>query len=141
MNNHYKTTEVLKSLKRLDFHRLFELSEADGVDVFRLNYNTNGVDITMIIALDDSNWSLIRYYIAECYNPIKKEQILDLLNELNKTRRSKYFIDHENNIISEIQLPSADESFDADQLVHIAIIFLKEIEKNDYSKIMRVLWS
>jgi len=99
------------------------------------------VTLTLVIAPEDSNWTLIRYYIAECHNPIKKEQMLDLLNELNKIRRTKYFIDKNNQIVSELHYLATDDYFDAGQVIHAAIMFLKGIEEKDYPKIMRVLWS
>ena len=141
MNNYRKTRELQKELRKLELEHLFTVDSVGSADVFRCEYSGKGVNMVLLMVVEEGDWIMLRYLIAENNNPVKQERLYELLNLLNSKRKIKYYIGDDNLVVGEFFLRDDEYSFDANACIQMAIGYLKSIEQEDYSRIMRVLWS
>lgn len=139
MYNYPQSRQIAKELERTNLDNAFKFNSIGSTDVFTCNYNGNGINMTMIIAIEDGDWIVYRYYIADI-NPSKESEFLKLMNTLNNERRLKYYIDDTSTITANFFQRAENSIFNANECIQMAVTFLKCIEAQDYPLIMKTLW-
>lgn len=133
-------------IKKIEINHIFESRDIieHNVSIFETQQSIKGgQNAYFFIPFDDSIFNKCEIAFANLNNVNKKEQILELLNELNtENKYIKYILNpHNNDIISEFCLIGDANSFDAELFWNLIILAFQNIEDNIYKKIMRVIWS
>ena len=115
---------------------------ADGSAFFKAMYRLRtGDDVTLLFsfepggaALDITLLGLVRFD-----DPLKREKILNVLNELNaKYRYTKFFINNDGTVVAQTSLPTL--SFHPENAVRLGLATLFNVEE-EYPNIMRIRWA
>lgn len=113
----------------------------DNSVVYKSNYTIAGNSIPFIIVVDDSLFTMLQCRLIKLNNPAKRENLLYLLNQLNSNyKANKFVLTDDDDVDFSISFISTDEEFDPELIVGLTYNIMKGLE-DDYSKIMRVIWS
>lgn len=132
----------LQELKRTEFDEVFERIDSEGATIFRALQDIKNGRCVVLVVIDDSIYNTVTYTFAKLEDEDKKTEMLKLLNQLNQTYKAlHFFIDDENQIVATFSYTSIAEGFNGDILLTMTVNLFKLIEKDEYSKIMKVMWS
>lgn len=129
-------------LRRMGFENTFEEVQLDNAVGFRAIQDMKNGRCVIGIVIDDSIFSTITITFASLDNVVKREKMLDLLNELNQSyKTTKFYINDENQISAQMSYISLSENFNAEVFMASVLNMYRDIEENEYAKVMRVMWS
>lgn len=122
----------------------FEEDVNDGARLVVMHQRiANSIELTMIVDFSNNNSvvSILIGDIAHIDSPLKKEELLKLINELNiEYNFMKFFVLDNGSVRANINLFVHDET-DYDDIVMSIIVTVKAIEDEAYKKLMRLQWS
>lgn len=131
-------------LNQSDIH--FEEGKLDDGGKFYRFYQSvkNGETLTFIFLFSsDDTWVDINIFnIATIESPLKRGEVLKLINSLNTTYRyPKFVVDERGEISTQTSIPIADPmNFDADAIFLVSYFCYRAIEE-EYPKFMKLRWA
>lgn len=142
MSYQMKKDKLIKALKDVDLYRIFNVSEENDFILFQTEQNIKNDRCLISTALDDRIYNSIHYFLGHLGNPGKKQQMLDLMNDINKEGLMiKYYLDEGDAIMARITYMVPNEEFDANFFVNLITAGYNIIANNHYPQIMRLVWS
>ena len=120
-----------------------EDTNEDGVTFFRLRQKTESEYLIILISFnnDYSACDITIGNIVRIESPLKREELLKLLNEFNgKYRYQKYFVEDNGDVLVQYSLPVTD-STEGEDVERVLIIILGGIIKDNLPKFMKLRWS
>ena len=121
----------------LDF---VELDDGDTVVEIRESLEC-GVNLRMVVVFssDDSMVGVYGLDFIQGINPMKKSYVYEAINELNsKYTYYKYIVDKEKIVLQSFAL--FNDNFDSNIVMKI-IMGMMNLVNNDYSGLMKIIWS
>lgn len=132
----------LKELEDSKINNTFEKVDINEAVGFRAIQNMSNGICSIVVVLDNSAYNLVGYTFGKIENLDKKENILNLLNGLNQEYKIlKFYVDDDNKIVAQFAYTSIADDFNAKLLLKIIATSLRNIEDNEYPKIMKIMWS
>lgn len=132
-----------KEFDRRDLNGIFKRNDyEDTQDVLFHGKQKMGNGICNIyIGLDDSIFNQAQYVITNLDNENKRNEILNLLNELNINYKTIHFyINKDNNIMGQILYASDNDDFNANLFCSMITNHYTLILENEFPEIMKVMW-
>ncbi|GAB6505958.1 TPA: hypothetical protein ACOQ31_003929 [Bacillus cereus] len=130
-------------LQAEDFH-MMENENNDGSIFFSTDQRTDsGANIRLVVAFSNDYTSVDMYClnIAQVNNPLKKDAILTLLNDLNTDYRfAKFTIENSNSITISIPLDFSETNFDP-SVVMKHLFGLYNCADKEYQTFMKLIWA
>ena len=109
--------------------------------LYRSNYTISGNNVIFLISLDSSLYTLLQCRLMKLNNPLKREKMLYLLNDLNSNYKANKFVLTENDFVDfTVPFISTDDEFNPELVMSLTHNILKMLD-DDYAKLMRVNWS
>lgn len=101
----------------------------------------NGGNVLIAVSFnkDETLIDLNVFNIAKIDNPLKKEELHKLINELNKNYRYTKFTEHEGNITAQYSYDIFDD-FDPSRTMNHIVLLLNTVE-DAYPKFMKLQWA
>lgn len=134
-----KKVKLEKELNKRDVDYILE--EQEGRILYRIHYTLYGQDIQTILRLEEDKINDCRICFGELEDRNKKEQILELINELNETYRNVKYRLSENYLLNQFIYISTADSFDAELFVDIVFVELSSLYDRELKKFMKIIWS
>jgi hypothetical protein len=129
-------------LKKEDFY-MEELKEDDGSIFFRAEQNIKGGGLCTIVIsfnVEETMVDLYIYNVAHISDPLKKESLHKLLNDLNKNYRFSKFTEHEGKVTIKYSFSAEKDKLNAEDAFDTAVSLYRTAEEN-YSKFMKLQWA
>lgn len=140
-----KKQKFLNALKKAEFDKIFDNRDVEeyNASIFEARQNIqNGQQGDIFIIFEDSLYSTCTITFAKLDNLNKKEQILELINELNDGNKFiKYKLNKDNEIEAVFAFIGNAEQLDAELFLELTIHTFKIMQENAFKKVMRILWS
>lgn len=128
-------------LQEIDFF-MEQLNDEDGV-FFRVrqSFETGG-EVILVVSFNDSEDIIDLYVhnIAHITNPLKKEHLHNLLNELNVNYRFIKFMELEGRVSAQYSITVDQNSIDPQYLMDLLKLLFDTTEEN-YPKFMKLQWA
>lgn len=144
MNYVEKKRRVINALNNYKLGEIFKITAEDdemGV-LFQAQQNIANSSCIISIELRNNDVSIVYFALGKLNNLVKKESMLELLNEFNKESSIlKFYLDDDNAIIAMLDYIDNQEEFDANNLISFLGIAFNLIQEKYFSKIMRVMWA
>ena len=120
-----------------------EVQEDNGGVFFRTRQGfDNGGSVIVVVAFNDREdlVDLQIFGVASINNPLKKENVHSLINELNKNYRFSKFMEADGNISAQYSFNVAQSQLDPAFLMDTLIMLLRTTEES-YPKFMKLQWA
>ncbi|KUP04425.1 hypothetical protein Q75_15660 [Bacillus coahuilensis p1.1.43] len=120
-----------------------EVQEESGGVFFRTRQGFDNGGSVVIVAAFNELQDIVDLQIlglASITNPLKKESVHNLLNELNFNYRFSKFLEVEGNISAQYSIHLGDKVLDAEFLMDTLLMLLRSAEEN-YPKFMKLQWA
>lgn len=114
----------------------------DGTPFVRMRQTIeNGEPLLIIIGFSDGYTEVDIFNIATIESPLKRDELLKLVNDLNlKYRYPRFMVNDEGRVSAEMSISHKDQSlFDVAAPMHMAMFAVKAII-DEYSKFMKLRW-
>ncbi|HDR4421064.1 TPA: hypothetical protein QCP59_001849 [Bacillus cereus] len=135
--------EFREHIQAKDFY-MAEDTNNDGSIFFSIDQRTDsGASIRLVVAFNQeyTNVDLYCFNVAQVNNPLKKDAVLTLLNDLNVDYRfAKFTIENSNSITITIPLDFSETNFDP-SLVMKHLIGLYNYADKEYQTFMKLVWA
>ncbi len=136
-----------KFSKFLDEHgiKVFRAEEAEGElhpVVYRSAMEVERQNLPTMLVIDDSIYVMLQVRVGDkLIKETNKAAVMEHINSLNeKYKVFKYFITDNGYIVIESCIPSTDEQF-VPEIVHAVIDVVYKHLNEEYSKLMKTVWS
>ncbi|MEF3313241.1 hypothetical protein PV433_30570 [Paenibacillus sp. GYB004] len=120
-----------------------ELKDDQGGTFFRADQRLeNGGSVLLVVSFNEREdiVDLNVYNIAKITNPLKKESIHNLINDLNIDYRFTKFMEQNGVVSAQYSLTAEQNKLDAGRVLEMLIMLLRSAEDN-YPKFMKLQWA
>lgn len=110
---------------------------------FRMSQNIKNGGTALIVVLFNKNQQIVDlnvFQVASVTDPLKKEPLFKLLNELNKSYRFSTFTEREGEVSVGYSYQVHDNSLDGEEVLDMLIMLFQTAEDN-YPKFMKLQWN
>lgn len=125
-----------------DLH--FEEDIADGIPFVHMREQIKNAATLLIIFDFDVNETIATmhiYNVAKIDSPLKRDELLRLVNDLNNRYRFVKYIVTDNGDVSIEYSTYVNESYDFSKLIFILFLTIKALEEEELKKFMRLQWA
>lgn len=119
-----------------------EIKEKDGVIYFKSEQTIdNGGSVTLVIVFnsDESIVDINAFNIAKINNPLKRDNFLDLINELNLDYRFTKFYETQGTVSATYSMPISP-NFSPNTIFNTAVMVYQSSAAS-FPKFMKLVWS
>lgn len=135
-----KKEKLEQELKRRDIRYTIEEREDD--IVFYIEYTLYHQNITVALIVDNTVYHDCYIYFGELEDGNKREQILNLMNELNSQYRiEKFVLLSANNLVLSCSYITEYKNFDAPLFIDYVFFNIFQLKDEHLKKFMKILWS
>lgn len=137
-----KKNKLFQALRQAELYQIFKITEDTNSVFLQAQQNIKNGRCVISIDLDDRVFNAIHYFLGNLENPGKKQKMLDLLNELNKTSlMTKYYLDDNDSIMARVTYIIPNDDFDGSFFVSLITNAFNNIADSHYQQIMRLVWA
>lgn len=129
-------------LQEIDLH-MEEINEDGGGVFFRTRQSFDNGGSVVIVASFNEKQTIVDlqiFDIAHITNPLKKDAVYQLLNDLNGGYRFSKFLEYEGKITAQYSYLISEENFNPAVIMDI-LIMLVETAEESYPKFMKIQWA
>lgn len=129
-------------LQEINLH-MEEIKEDSGGVFFRTRQSFNNGGSVVIVASFNEKQNIVDlqiFDIANITNPLKKDAVYQLLNDLNGSYRFSKFLEHEGEITAQHSYLINETNFNPAVVMDI-LIMLVETAEESYPKFMKIQWA
>lgn len=122
----------------------FEEDIADGIPFVRMREQIENAATLLIIFdfdVDETIASMRIYNVAKIDSPLKRDELLRLVNDLNDRYRFVKYIVTDNGDVSIQYSTHVNESYDFSKLILILVLTVKALREEELKKFMRLQWA
>ncbi|EIS9475090.1 hypothetical protein [Clostridioides difficile] len=131
--------ETLKDFNLIDSFKIDELKSSRTI-AFKAVHNLEKSKGIVFLIINETVYSTASIYFATLENVSKKENVLDLINNLNLEYKDfKYFINRENEIGVQISYIADSKSFNAELFINIFQAMYQTLVDETYSKFIEII--
>lgn len=129
-------------LQEIDLH-MEEINEDGGGVFFRTKQSFDNGGSVVVVASFNEKQNIVDlqiFDIANITNPLKKDAVYQLLNDLNGGYRFSKFLEYEGKITAQYSYSISEENFNPAVIMDI-LIMLVETAEESYPKFMKIQWA
>lgn len=109
---------------------------------YEIEYTIAGQSILTVLRIDEGLLNDCHIYFGELEDNNKKEQILELMNNLNDYyRNSKFYLSSDNLLVEQFVYVSNANSFNAELFIEVVFRELVNLQEKDLKQFMKIIWS
>lgn len=109
---------------------------------YEIEYTIAGQSILTVLRIDEGLLNDCHIYFGELEDNNKKEQILELMNNLNDYyRNSKFYLSSNNLLVEQFVYVSNANSFNAELFIEVVFRELVNLQEKDLKQFMKIIWA
>jgi len=142
MDKFDKATKLTNYLKINNLLSSFNINEQEDQVTFIVEEAINGINVKCLISITEGSLrSDIAISVALKTNIDKRASLLNIINEINiDSLLIKVVLFENGDVMAMIPYVSTNDEFNADTLINIVWVGMKQIAENIYPKIMQANW-
>lgn len=122
----------------------FEEGNANGILFVRMREQIENAATLLIVVDFDANETIATmriFNVAKIDSPLKKDELLRLVNDLNDSYRFVKYIVADDGEVSIRYSIQVDESYDFSNLMFVIAITIKSLREDELKKFMKLQWA
>lgn len=141
-----KAEKFTEFLKGINLYSIFQINEVPNNEANPVAFSTamevEKQNLPFLLVIDDSIYTMIQVRVAgNLVKADKRAAVMDHLNALNENYKVfKYYLSDAGDIVIESCLTFTEDNF-SPELIHAVINVILQHLTEEYSKIMKVVWS
>ena len=141
MNNlQVKKVLLEESLRKKSMENMFTIVEKDNLVLFRSFQDIYANNCLTAIIISESAYTMINIFFGKLALEDKKDEVLSLINELNRTySASKFILSKSNELILQVPYVSLIQDFNGEVVIDLLRELLIILVKKEYVKFHDIL--
>ena len=141
MNNlQVKKVLLEESLRKKSIENMFTIVEKDNLVLFRSFQDIYANNCLTAIIISESAYTMINIFFGKLALEDKKDEVLSLINELNRTySASKFILSKSNELILQVPYVSLIQDFNGEVVIDLLRELLIILVKKEYVKFHDIL--